>query len=317
MSLQPILDRLRALPEIAAWPEALAYLARAVHRDGHSPWEYPRAACRAVGGDDERSLPGAGAVFCALAGIHLVDDLLDEDPRGDYRRIGPGRAANLALALQAAGHLLLDGAACDAATRAALHARHARMAVATALGQDLDAEEPADEAGYWRRVEAKAPPLFAAALEMGALLGGGSPAAVEHLGRLGAVMGRYVQVSDDLADALKTPAAADWARPRGNLTLLYGATADHAERGAFASLAARAGDPAALAAAQEILVRSGAVAYSLYRLGLLAEEARAALAAAPLATAEPLARLLAAQRRPLERLLAAAGAEPAAVLGAG
>jgi geranylgeranyl pyrophosphate synthase len=316
MSLASILARLRGLPEIASWPEALAYVARAVHREGHSPWEYPVAACRSVGGGDEQSLPGAAAVFCALAGIHLVDDLLDEDPAGDYRRIGPGRAANLGLALQAAGHLLLDAAACDIETRAPLHARYARMALLTARGQELDAEEAADEAGYWQRVEAKTPPLFAAALELGALLGGGAPAAVEAVGRLGAVMGRYVQVSDDLADALKTPASADWARCRGNLALLYAVTAEHPEREAFLALAAHAAEPAALAEAQEILVRSGAVAYCIYRLTLLAGEARDLLTASPLAAPEPLERLLSAQGEPLAHLLTAAGADPTAALGA-
>jgi geranylgeranyl pyrophosphate synthase len=190
------------------------------------------------------------------------------------------------------------------------------MALATARGQDLDAEPAGDEDGYWLRVEAKAPPLFAAAFELGALLGGGAPEAVAALGRLGAVVGRYVQVSDDLADALKTPASADWSRASGNLALLYALTVEHPERAAFLALAACAGEPAALAEAQEILVRSGAVAYCLHCLADLAEEARSALAAAPLATPEPVAEILAVQQRSLARLLAGTGTDLTAARGA-
>lgn len=314
VDLAPILDRLRRLPEIAAWPEALANLARAVPREGQSVWEYPVASCQAVGGSEEQALPGAAAVFAALASIHLVDDLLDEDPRGDYRRLGAGRAANLALALQAAAHLLLADAAGEDAGRAALQERLARMALATARGQELAATEPADEDGYWRVVDAKTPPLFAAALEIGALLGGGAPAAIEALGRLGAAMGRFVQVSDDLADALATPASADWMRPRGNLALLYAATADHPERADFAALTARVEEPAALTAAQEMLARCGAAAYCAYRLVALAHEAQDALSAAPLVDPRPLDRLLREQQAPLEHLLTAAGGDAAAVL---
>ncbi len=308
MAIAEILDRLRGLPEIAGWPEALAYAERAVHQESGSVWDYPPAACLAVGGEAEAALPGAAAVFCALTGIHLVDDLLDDDPHGEYRRLGTGRAANLALAFQAAAHLLLDEAAAGGATRAGLQACLARMALATARGQELDAREPADEATYWRVVDAKTPPLFAAALEIGALLGGAPPATVAALGRLGAAMAHFVQVSDDLNDALETPASADWRRGRGNLAILYAMTAEHPERAAFLALAARAGEPAALAEAQQILARCGAVAYCLYRLTAFAQEAQGLLAAAPIRDPRPLERLLSRQCEPLSRLLATVGA---------
>ena len=317
MLLADILARLRALPEIAGWPEALAYAEGAVEPGGHPLWSYPVAACTSVGGDEEQALPAAAAVFSALASIRLVDDLLDDDPRGEFRRIGAGRAANLALAFQAAGHLLLAGAAAGADVRAALQERFARMAAATAHGQDLDSREPDDEDGYWAAVGAKTPPLFVAALETGALLGGGPPAAVAALGRLGEVMGRFVQVSDDLADALRTPVTADWGRGRGNLAILYAMAVDHPEREAFLALAARAGEPAALAEAQEILARCGAVGYCAYHLALLAREASTLAAAAPLADPEPIARLIAAQREPLQGLLAAIGEDPHPVAGPG
>jgi geranylgeranyl diphosphate synthase type I len=146
-------------------------------------------------------------------------------------------------------------------------------------------------------------------LEIGALLGGAPPAAVAALGRLGAAMAHFVQVSDDLADALETPASADWGRGRGNLAILYAMTADHPERERFLALAARPGEPAALAEAQQILARSGAVAYCIYRMTVFAQEAQELLAAAPVPDPRPLERLLSRQRQPLSRLLAAAGAD--------
>lgn len=310
MSLERIQERLRALPEIAGWPDLGALVEAAIEQQGgRSVWDYPRLACRAVGGSEEAALPACTAVFCALASIHLVDDLLDEDPRGDYRRLGVGNTANLALALQAAGHRVLEEAAVPAAVRSDLDAKLAQMALATAYGQSLDLHEPADEAGYWRTVEAKTPPLFATALAMGALLGGAPATTVAGLERLGALLGRLVQVSDDLADAMATPAAADWRRPRGNLALLYALTADHPQREAFRRLVASADDAAALGAAQKILLASGAVSFCAYHLIELGRQARDTLAALALSDPEPLARLLAMQAKPVAGLLAVVGVD--------
>jgi geranylgeranyl diphosphate synthase type I len=309
MPFERIQQRLRALPEIARWPDLLDLVERAVHQEGRSVWDYPVLACRAVGGSEEAALPASAAVFCALASIHLVDDLLDEDPRGDYRRLGAGNAANLALALQAAGHRALEEAAVPATARSVLHAKLAQMALATAYGQSLDLREPADEAGYWQTVEAKTPPLFAAALAMGALLGGAPETAVAGLERLGALLGRWVQVSDDLSDAMATPAAADWRRPRGNLAMLYALTADHPQREEFRRLAGAVADPAALGAGQKILLASGAVSFCAYHLVELSRQARESLAAVALHDPQPLARLLALQAKPVAGLLAVVGVD--------
>ncbi len=309
MSFGRIQERLRALPGIAGWPDLQALVEAAVDQEGRSVWDYPALACRAVGGSAEAALPACAAVFCALASIHLVDDLLDEDPRGDYHRLGAGNTANLAFALQAAGHLVCEEATLPLTTRAQLHARLAHMTLATAYGQSLDLREPADEAGYWRTVEAKTPPLFAAALAMGALLGGAPETTVAGLERLGALLGRLVQVSDDLSDAMATPAAADWRRPRGNLALLYALTAEHPQREEFRLLAGSALDPAALAAAQKILLASGAVSFCAYHLSELSRQAREALASLKLHDQEPLARLLALQARPVAGLLAVVGVD--------
>ncbi len=313
-TFEEIKERVRAVSEISAWPQMLRLTERVVHRETISVWDYPAAACQAVGGEIEAALAGAAAVFCSLISIHLVDDMLDDDPKGDYHRLGAGRAANLALAFQSAGHLLLDAPEVEPAVRAELHATFARMSLGTAYGQDMDSSELRSEEEYWRTVEAKTPPLFGAAFRLGALLGRAPLSAVDGLYAFGCVLGRFVQVSDDLSDALETPARADWGRRSNNLPILYAMTADHPLRERFLDLSARADDPEALADAQKILIRSGAVSYCTFKMIELSQAARETLAGVPLRDSGPVERILAAHLRPLHNLLESVGVEEPAAL---
>jgi len=276
--------------------------------------EYPSAACEAVGGSPETALPASAAILCSLISIHLVDDMLDEDPGGDYHRFGPGITANLALAFQATAHQVLEDATLAPWTRSALSTILSGMALATAHGQSLDMHDLRDEEEYWRVVQAKTPPLFAAAFSIGALLGGAPPDAVDRLGRLGGLLGLCVQVSDDLLDALRTPAAADWNHRPNNLAILYALTAEHPERELFLELSARTADPAALARAQDILVRCGAVSYCAFKMLEILGEARTVMSSLALPSPAPVMRLFDAHTGPLDRLFAAAGAPTGASL---
>jgi geranylgeranyl diphosphate synthase type I len=305
--------KLRSLPHVGAWPQMLALIDGAVHHDLRCAWDFPIVACQAVGGAPEAALPAAAAVFCSLVSIHLVDDLLDDDPDGDFRRLGAGPAANLALAFQAAGHAALDDPGIAPGVRAELQACLAEMALATAFGQHLDSGEVAGEAEYWQVVGAKTPPLFGAALRLGALAGGAPAAVAGELDRLGRLLGTFVQVSDDLTDALAQPPSADWQRRSNNLPMLYAMTADHPARAEFLALSAAGHDPEALTAAQKLLLPSGGVSYCAWKMIELSRQAQAVLAGIPLHDRRPLARLLAEQVRPLEGLLGRMGlAEPLA-----
>lgn len=309
MRFERLKSKIRAIREIAAWPQMSDLIDRAVHREGISVWDYPVCACQAVGGTEEQALPGAAAVFCSVVSIHLVDDMLDDDPRGDYHRLGVGPTANLALAFQAAGHRLLDDPSIDPHLRSSLQAIFAGMSLATSYGQNLDSRELRSEQEYWRTVESKTPPLFAAALQIGALLGGASSETAKQLAHFGHALGLCVQVSDDLSDALKVPARADWQRGSNNLPILYALTAEHADREEFQGLVSCVDDPETLDRAQKILLRCGAVSYCAFKLLEFAREARASLARISLADPEPVARLLDLHMRPLHKLFESVGVE--------
>ncbi|HBL26829.1 MAG TPA: hypothetical protein DD490_08350 [Acidobacteria bacterium] len=308
MTLQRTKELIRSLDPVAVWPEMAEMIDRFDPHGTLGVWEYPLAACTAVGGPDNSATAGCAAILCSLISIHLLDDMLDEDPGGIQHRLGEGRTANLAMAFQAAGHQVLDDDRLAPHTRAAVHLALARMTLATACGQNLDMRVIADEDQYWGVVEAKTSPLFSAAFSIGSLLGGASPATAQHLAGLGGLLGRCVQVSDDLLDALRTPAAADWgSRRSNNLAILYAMTAEHAEKKEFLELSKHAEDPTALASAQEILVRSGALSYCVFKMvGFLGQAGRL-LAGLSLPAPESVARLFEAHAKPIHHLFAAAG----------
>ena len=313
MTFKALQRRIRMLRQVGEWRQMHEFIARAVHQEG-AVWEYPAAACCAVGGTEDAALPAAAAVFCSVASIRLVDDILDDDPNGDYRIVGAGQAANLALAFQAAGHLLLDDPEIPPEIRAGLQASFAGMSLSTCFGQGLDALEAQGEEEYWRIVENKTPPLFGEALRMGARLGGAAAETADGLAQLGRILGLCIQVSDDVNDALATPARPDWRRRGNNLAMLYAMSAPHAEREEFLRLSAAVADPDALAAAQKILLRSGAVSYCTLKLVEFSQEMRGLLESLSLQDPEPVMRLVELHRRPLQRLLQSAGIEDPAAL---
>lgn len=313
MKFEEMKSRVRELPGVAGWPQMLALVERPIPHET-SVWEYPAAACRAVGGPEGAALPAAAAVFCSVISIHLVDDMLDEDPKGDHNFFGAGPVSNLALAFQAVGHLLLDAPEVPCELRPVLQASFAGMSLATCFGQGLDARELRSEEEYWQVVESKTPPLFSEALRMGALLGGASAGTADQLARLGRILGRMIQVSDDVTDALDSPARSDWKRRANNLPLLYAMTAPHPERAEFLRLSTCVEDPEVLAAAQKILFRSGAVSYCTFKLLELSRQAQDLFAAIPLAEPEPIVHLIDLHLAPLHRLLEQVGIEEPAAL---
>ncbi len=307
MSTQDIKSHILALPEVADWPELADFL-----EDSEDPqrldWSLTIRACQAVGGEASQAIPGSAAIACMQESIILVDDLLDDDPRGHYLQVGSGPAANLALAFQALSFRLIEREVDDLERRAAVTASLTWLALATAFGQQLDAQNLKDEENYWRLVRAKSTPFYASACHIGALLGRADSRQVEGLRDLGALIGEIIQIQDDLIDAFQTPANPDWKQGRNNLPLLYALTANHPARPRFLELRSRADDPEALREAQQILISSGAVSYCVYHLIRRHQQARNLLNRLSLPNPTPLLEALASQTKPLIQLLETSGA---------
>ena len=281
----------QALPELAAWPELDEVFARA----GNVPrpdWELPLLAAESVGGERVQALPGAAAIACLQVSIILIDDMLDHDPRGIYRLRGHGPTANLAVGLQAAAFRLIESVDSSAETRAAANASLAQAALGTAAGQYLDVQNIDGEDAYWRVVLAKSTPFYGSALQIGALLGGGSSHVSQRLYDLGVLIGEIIQIEDDLEDSLQFPANADWLQGRNNLLILYARTAEHGEKQRFLELLNGIENPDALREAQKILISCGAVSYCAYLLVERYRQARNILDGLELPNPQPLIRVM-------------------------
>lgn len=308
--LSEMLDAIYALPEVTRWPE----MKRLVDRMQQQPYpalDLTPFACMAVGGEPQTTAPAVAAVACMHTAIILIDDMLDDDPRGEYRRLGHGAAANLASAFQAAAFRLTGQLSVDAPRRALVVESLSGLGLATAWGQQLDIELPRSEENYWRVMRAKSPPFFGTAAHLGALLGGTEPAGADQIRRVGLVIGEMVQMHDDLMDAFATPANPDWLQARNNLAIIYGLTAEHPGRARLRALLPSINEESALAEAQAILRDCGAISYCAYHLIRLSHEIHAIMDALVLADPAPLLDVLQRYDQPVANLLASAGVENA------
>jgi geranylgeranyl diphosphate synthase type I len=308
------LDVLHQLPLIQSWVEMRALLKRIAARKPRH-WNLPVSACEAVGGTSEQAIPAAAAIACLHTGILLIDDLLDGDPRGEFRTLGAPATANLAAAFQAAAlEVIAHHASADVITKLVAPRSLNHAALATALGQYLDSQNPVDEAAYWRVVQAKSAPFFGAALQVGALLGGAPAELAEQLRQFGSQYGEMIQIHDDLKDALAAPANPDWALGRAPLPILFALVVDHPDRARFRELrrvlSRATPDPEALAEAQNILIRCGAVSYGVHHLLARYQTAQQTLKRMPLMDRTGLEALLEDLIRPVEELFQAVGIAP-------
>lgn len=255
------------LPLCQSWPHLHDHIEGLPDKTtGHSPWDLMQWAWDVAG----RSVPSpehtAAALVCSMESIRLVDDLLDEDSGGKQHQLGIGNCANLALGLQAMGQQLIHDANYPEPLRLALSMALSRMMADTALGQYHDANSPTNEALYWEIVALKTPPLFQAALQMGAILGGMVPPETEAIRKIGISLGHLIQISDDLHDVLQPEPGADWQYPERNLALLFGLQAEHPYRTTFQGLLGQWKKPRVHQELQQLLIESGAISYGIYHM---------------------------------------------------
>lgn len=263
--MKKIQEILQTIPELSDWPELLTVFSRSRDQP-HPDWEIPLLVCKALRADTHIGLTSAAAIACMQISIMLVDDILDDDPRGEHLKQGVGPVANIALAFQAAAFRLIEFSEAAAAQKWAAAQCLSRMALATSYGQHLDVQNLSGEEDYWRVVEAKSTPFYGAAYQLAAILGGAGAEIIDGLKEIGTLIGEMIQIEDDLQDAFQQPANADWFQGRNNLLILYATHADHKEREAFLALLPAIDAPEQLIKAQQILISCGAVSYAAYHL---------------------------------------------------
>lgn len=295
------LDFALALPFIREWPELQELLRRGAPPNA-AVWKMPVLACEAVGGTPGQIIPVSAALACLQLNIILIDDLLDDDPRGEYHKIGVSTTANFAAALQAAGlEAIARSEVSEVVKLVALDSLN-QMMLATAFGQQLDVQNPADEEVYWRAVRTKSSPFFGTALQVGALFGGASLETGEKLRQIGHLYGEMIQIHDDFDDAMAIPANADWIQRRASLPILFAKAVDHPDRMRFLALCQSITDSEVLAEAQMILIRSGAISYCIDQLLRRYQKAKEILEQIRLLHRTGLEDLLEAQIKPVAAL---------------
>ena len=300
-------DYISNLPVLKAWPESKIMLDHAASKQPRD-WRLPLLACEAVGTKPEQSIPASASVACALIGILLIDDMLDDDPRGEFHRIGQAQTANFASAfLSAASQAILQSEAGPPAKLYALESVN-QMIVTVAFGQYLDIQNPADEAAYWRVVNTKSAPFFRSAFELGALFGGAPIEIVRAIGKIGHLYGEMIQINDDMNDCMAEPANPDWTQGRFPLPILFAQSVNHPDRDRFLTLRPHVSDAEALHEAQEILICSGAISYCIDQLLYRHQQARTLLGGIDLICPDRLETLLEWVIAPVWKLLDAAGA---------
>ena len=165
---QTVVDYLLTLPMFNAWHEMESILRRSASMRPRD-WNLPIILCEAASESPEKAIPASAALACAQISIILADDMLDDDSRGEYHRIGHGRASNFALAFQAAGaDALLGSRSNSKVKREAVNSLN-QMMLKTAFGQELDVKNPDDEKSYWQVVENKSAPFYGCAFHLGTL----------------------------------------------------------------------------------------------------------------------------------------------------
>lgn len=292
------------LPCTGSWEEARKLFEQAASRKPDH-WLIPARACESVGGSPAQALPAILAIGCAHVGILLVDDMLDDDPRGDYHRLGMPAVSNLACFFQSAALHALTRCTEDSTFQLVALQDFNKMFLSTAFGQFLDVQAPTSESAYWEVARTKSSPFFGVALQLGALVGGSSVETAECIRELGCVYGEMIQIHDDMHDSMETPANPDWLQGRSPLPILFASLVNHPERSHFLELKEHIDQSDALRDAQEILIRCGAISYCADQLIQKYEKAMERLGKLPLVKHEPITSLFEEVIAPVHKLLQA------------
>jgi geranylgeranyl pyrophosphate synthase len=262
-----LINQFSNLPHLKGWNE-IQVLFQRVASGKPAHWVLPIRVCEAVGSSQAHALPAVLAVACAHIGIVLVDDMLDADERGEYRKLGEAAIANMAVALQSAALSVIAESELKPQTKLLAMEVTNEMFFATTIGQYWDVNSIVkDEDDYWKIAKAKSSPFFSTSLQLGALFGGASQQIALQIKELGNIYGEMVQIHDDIHDTLEDTATPDWDENRAPLPILFARIVEHPKQHRFNELRPLIkSNPQALAEAQEILIQCGGISFCIYEL---------------------------------------------------
>lgn len=268
-------------------------------------------AYESLAGEHRRALPGAAAVELGHNFSLVHDDIEDRDVERRHRATlwtiyGIPQAINTGDTLftlsRIALHRLTELGFPDAKVLALMRLYDATC-LALCEGQFMDIwsaehDERLSVDFYFDMIGRKTAALIAASIEAGAMLATDEPRVVEAYRGFGWALGLAFQLNDDLLGIWGDEQAtgkepSDLAKHKKTLPVIY--ALEHADdedrRQLRGALAAAEPDPAQIAAARQILERSGARDYTRQRARSYRDEAVARLETAGVVRAEALERL--------------------------
>jgi geranylgeranyl pyrophosphate synthase len=194
----------------------------------------------------------------------IVDDIVDEDTKGVYLDVGPGRAANLAVTFcNNSYRLILESELSESDKMQSMEI------IREVYDRQTDAVElesigSNSEGTYWDVVLGKSGQVCGNSLRMGAILAGADKEMVASLFTMGQMIGEIGQVCNDFAGAFKKPANVDWLRSGSNLLLIAAMNKRNPEQKEFIKQSKNVFDKdiSILNAAQQMLIDCGAVSYA-------------------------------------------------------
>ncbi len=220
------------------------------------------AVCRV-----ERDLSDIIIALCSIQkSIILVDDILDNDIKGDHVQIGTGRASNRAHAFLGYAFQKIIRSEFSEHQKLNIYDVLSKMIFDTANGQRLDVSIPKTEQAYWEMVKLKSSSFYGALFEVGAIAGNPKSKDIKIVRKFGDLYGEMIQIHDDLLDCLAPTPGPDWIEGRLPLPILFVEMVDHPQHNEFIELRENIEENNNLEKAQKILISSGAVAYCIDQL---------------------------------------------------
>jgi len=252
-------------------------------------------ACAEIGGDPVQALPAAAAIELLHNFSLIHDDIEDGDETRRHRPTlwkvwGVPQAINagdalFTIAYAAIQRLARRGVSAQSTIDALALFTETCLALTEGQHLDIHFEERNDVtvAEYLRMIQGKTAALVGASVEIGALLGGATPAQQQAARHFGAASGLAFQIQDDILGIWGDPAVTgkaagnDLLRRKKSLPILH--TINHSRVGLeFASLLNGDFGATDLPKALTLLERAGARAYAEEQVRHYHQESATALA---------------------------------------